>query len=1223
MTKRIVKNQHEPPISPPLQQQYQSYYGITLIETLMSVGLLGLVLIPMLMTSSAYLSTKIMGTRSTTDLATNVNALDSKLNTLAATAATVNPAVSDATTLSLSVQLANGVRRSFEYSLTGAPGSQRLREVQGNATTRSAHSALRSSDTIALTGNAAFGYCARFTCTSTTNTAAQNYGIMKAADVVFLDGNVTTPVTRTAAGFTGLDTVQFAQLAGTDGSGKSMNLPVNVFALGTDPYVAENGGQPNPDSGSPSTTIDPVTGLPVTTLGTGDGTPNAAHDSVVNNPRPFGVITAKSKTAVFGMDDADINVFSGSGTFSAVPMATQLPPAPFRGISQVPYSRIYKEGAGDGTTGNVKPILSNFRLDQTVADSFQGNMCFTGNRGLDGAFQVYYWNRTLPTALLTSVQNATNPFNMTPECAGASAGYSAYNPNQGNYYVQTYQRLQYQTPTTWVDVNTPLGFVENWNGWVEPIRQIWQTNREAHYQWYAWDKPNGYRSPMSGRTYFYTDGKVGWMRCGWFGACIAGIWRFWEPTGYGNINKPVFATPMPAVDQIWNEFQVQPTPQVGFHTLVHQRGNDPVIPVTVDVLDPFLGNQQRQLYQRGRRTFNIYGTEGQNRQGDKQSCDFTPVPRPYSNRNGRPAKYLVCSDMHRPENIQYFQPPNCKVRYESRPQNPPTWTRVPLANLAGTRVFGSVTGNTFTLEYYETNIDGETDYFFDNRDFVLDGLACKKCWAGIPSSLSNSTTLIGSQRPVQTTWEYQYDEYGDLVYDQNGQPVRIEVKYVSFYNNLNNIGGRSDTYQNFRLIKNDGPDAQPNSYVFDLGGQDGWRYQSNGFQAYISECNIWQQAQWAQVPGIKRYINANPSVVGGVQSDTINSFFGSGATQPYIIRRDNTDDLFYHLVNSNGSRVYAFSPAINRTIAGPPVNTDWSAVAQTRMAQGKRVLSYSPVNRLAITGNTSGYGDVYAWYYDNADQPVPTIKQGGLGFNAGQVNGPRVNYIGKPNMQAAYQDNLTAIASEGNNVYTLDRTTGMITRYGAEAGSRNYVRQSEATYASAILSPRGTLAVSPLDDGMYILNADTKRVTYFSNRRGGATLVQQGNGTYSVVGQANNMLQPVGQRSFNATQAVLPTGLAISKVTGNVYVLDSNIGTVTQGSETTRTLNIQVYNANGEFLRTFALDVTDKMFRNANDRLVPQNGQIMRLSLDEARSQFYVSVGSNGKIYQFGVDQTI
>jgi hypothetical protein len=796
---------------------------------------------------------------------------------------------------------------------------------------------------------------------------------------------------------------------------------------------------------------------------------------------------------------------------------------------------------------------------------------------------------------------------MTPECAGASAGYSAYNPNQGNYYVQTYPRLHYQAPTTWVDVNTPLGFNDEvWNGWVEPIHQIWQTNQEAHYQWYAWDKPNGYKSPMSGRTYFYTDGKVGWMKCGWFGACIAGTWRFWEPTGYGNITKPVFATLMPAVDKVSYEFQEQPNPQVGFHTLVHQRENDSVISVTVDVLDLFGGNYQQQLYERGRRTFKIYGTEGQNRQGNKQSCDFTPIKRPYWDRNNNEAKYLVCSDMHRPENIQYFQPPNCKVTYDSYSTESPKWTKVPQANLEDTRVFGTVTGDTFTVGYYETNIDGEMDYFFDNRDFVLDGVACQKCWAGIPSSLTNSTTTIGSQRTVTT---------------------KKGVKYVSFYNNLNNLGNKSDTNQNYPLTKNEGPDAQPNSYVFKLGGQDAWRYKSNGFQAYVSECNIWQRSEWAKVPNIKRYINANPSVVGGVPSDTINSFFGPGTTPPYIIRRDNTDDMFYHLVNSNGSRVYAFSPAISpaidRTIAGPPVNTDWSAVAQTRMAQGKRVLSYSPVNRLAVTGNTSGYGDVYAWYYDNVDQPVPTIKQGGLGFGAGQVNGPRVNYIGQPDMQAAYQDNFTAMASEGNNVYTLDRTTGMITRYGAEAGSRQYVRQSEATYANAIISPRGTLAVSPLDEGMYILNADTKQITYYANRRDGATLFQQDNGTYSVIGQSNNLLPPVGERSFNATQAVLPTGLAISKVTGNVYVLDSNIGTVTQGSETTRTLNIQVYNANGKFQRTFSLDVTDKMFRNTADRLVSQNGQIMRLSLDEARSQFYVSVGSNGKIYQFGVEQTI
>ena len=147
-----------------------------------------------------------------------------------------------------------------------------------------------------------------------------------------------------------------------------------------------------------------------------------------------------------------------------------------------------------------------------------------------------------------------------------------------------------------------------------------------------------------------------------------------------------------------------------------------------------------------------------------------------------------------------------------------------------------------------------------------------------------------------------------------------------------------------------------------------------------------------------------------------------------------------------------------------------------------------------------------------------------------------------------------------------------------------------------------------MDDGLYLLDAANKTVRYYADRRLGTSLPIPTQGV---------------ARSFSTSQATLPTGLAVSKATGLVYVLDSTLGTVTVGTTVTRTLNIHVYNPNGTFIETLAFNVTDDQFVNAADRLVPQNGQIMRLTLGEKQSQFYVHVENNGRIYQFGVERQI
>jgi DNA-binding beta-propeller fold protein YncE len=105
------------------------------------------------------------------------------------------------------------------------------------------------------------------------------------------------------------------------------------------------------------------------------------------------------------------------------------------------------------------------------------------------------------------------------------------------------------------------------------------------------------------------------------------------------------------------------------------------------------------------------------------------------------------------------------------------------------------------------------------------------------------------------------------------------------------------------------------------------------------------------------------------------------------------------------------------------------------------------------------------------------------------------------------------------------------------------------------------------------------------------------------------------------SRAITPTGIAVSRATGKVYVLDCHID---QG---TPLLNIYVYDpaktSVDKFVETLSFDVSNSQFANAGDRLVSQTGQVMRLTLDEKYSQFYVHVENNGRIYQFGVDKAL
>ncbi|MCS6266255.1 MAG: hypothetical protein H2174_01685 [Vampirovibrio sp.] len=1381
---------------------YKAYYGITLIETLMSVGLLGVVLLPLLMTSTAYLSTKLLNNRTNSELSQNVNALGAKLHTLTASTTGVNHLTSTTNNLEMRIKTSTGARRIFHYSIIGAPGAQRLREFQGSTGNFTSTAAMRSlnEDSITLVGNTGFVYCNDTTCTVPTNTAAQNQAIARTAEMVVFDGNTATNVVRVGSGVvTGAEPVGLLFNAG-DNSRKKTFLPSNTLTLGTDPILANGGG--------------------------GTILPNPA---IATNTDPEGLINVFTKAQVYGTPmggravDADLRLATGSdSSFTALPLANVVPPIPpalpvapsTTQTTRTDFSRIYREGPGTAATGNVRTILPNFQLDQTVADSFQGNMCFSGTQQVQG-FQVYYWNRTMKQAALTSVQSAdtvADPFTVTPECAGASSGYNN-DANSGTYYAKSYPRRYWAKPQTKDEPNSVKTFHEAKNGWVEPIRLLWDTNHEAHYEWYAFDKPGLYdtntqtikpgyhfHNDPSQRAFFFTDGKSGGKKCGWFGWCQAAIIHYFyaDLADYGTITRPKFATlTTPPVTEpttinensqvpdgygtkfIQNQYQT--SDKIGLSTLIHKNGNPDIPDVGVNLLDPLVkdpsgvdpqvGNYKIKPYSRQNRRFTIYGTEGStNKIGDSIACDFTQndaaiiasgfkVDRPYRYDNNRPNVWLVCSDLHRRKNIKYItDTANCKIKYDGSGVIS-EWQGLPAADVNYLSVQGTVSGTTFTITNYildRKNGDGVGPV--TNVDFYLDGIDPHSAWAGLDSSKTNSTTRVGDtltikssgnqDPPLKTEWVsiyYTHDNHTpddpDDDYDYpnpdytnncstydlpNNRKIRCNddgsvyyYGYLDFYNNRNDQGLSSDKYRNYMVERQ----AQ-NIWIFNVGKQDAWFLRKSGPQAYVSDCDILKTPFFATVDVDGAYFNPTP--IAG--ADTINA---DSFSRPYVIRDNSENYLFYNLIKTNGlnrtNQLYSFNPTNQQVVAGPVVNLYWGDVATLRLAQGKRVLSYSPHNKVAVTGNTSTYGNVYAWYYDRVDQPVATLKTGGVGFNSAQANNANANYIADPTSTLnAYQTNLTAVTSEGSTLYTLNSVTGTLTRYVTRLGQYNHVRQSETKLTSGIVNASSAIAVSPMDDGLYLLDAANRTVRYYADRRMGdvatttsvatlgaklgstagayakilsnnmrdfealldtssnpppfddvasfgelqacitsctnpsvneaaqyfvnnkatvftpmesisdpvpndifhvndlnAYVTQQNTGGLSATQTTVTIPTQGVARSFTTPQATTPTGLAVSKATGLVYVLDSTLGTVTVGTTVTRTLNIHVYNPNGTFIETLALNVSDDQFVNDDDRLVPQSGQIMRLTLDEKKSQFYVHVENNGRTYQFGVDRQI
>ncbi|MCS6266257.1 MAG: hypothetical protein H2174_01695 [Vampirovibrio sp.] len=1351
---------------------YKAYYGITLIETLMSVGLLGVVLLPLLMTSTAYLSTKLLNNRTNSELSQNVNALGAKLHTLTASTTGVNHLTSTTNNLEMRIKTSTGARRIFHYSIIGAPGAQRLREFQGSTGNFTSTAAMRSlnEDSITLVGNTGFVYCNDTTCTVPTNTAAQNQAIARTAEMVVFDGNTATNVVRVGSGVvTGAEPVGLLFNAG-DNSRKKTFLPSNTLTLGTDPILANGGG--------------------------GTILPNPA---IATNTDPEGLINVFTKAQVYGTPmggravDADLRLATGSdSSFTALPLANVVPPIPpalpvapsTTQTTRTDFSRIYREGPGTAATGNVRTILPNFQLDQTVADSFQGNMCFSGTQQVQG-FQVYYWNRTMKQAALTSVQSAdtvADPFTVTPECAGASSGYNN-DANSGSYYINTYPRNQWQAPITTTKIAPDsytkqtafdyLRYMDAFGGtptldrYIYPnfypnkkMDTLFDPNKAQYYQWHAWAYGDaGYNG------YYYTSGKALYRGSNGTDAYEGFKFNYYTANGLGSKTVPVFDPPPTSIGVV-NDHELTMADEVGqdqaqkqtivpngLHVLVHKAGDDAPLSASVNDIDPLGGNNQSNIYNRGLKEFAIFGTEGLSASYAKEvyfsknSCgdsSYTPwlaliVPTIRDNVEiSSWADFDICTPLYNNNVHGVYPSVNNDKWWKSDPKN----TTVTVIEDVP---FNIKKVGLFPLK--KLTIKGKLERQSSNKFYVNSLTALTNIpdvqvsWTyPLPNNILPNSWAIWSSNP------YYLDKAKPFkIFDNDYGTVPIIQVNSRYFLELNNstepnpVNPSSWNAQPCELIADDGSFDSPNESVtcnFISTGLEPWRYSDDYTQyniefkeqgltkkKFLSQRNTFIRSDWATVP-VKKYVNPTP--IAG--ADTINA---DSFSRPYVIRDNSENYLFYNLIKTNGlnrtNQLYSFNPTNQQVVAGPVVNLYWGDVATLRLAQGKRVLSYSPHNKVAVTGNTSTYGNVYAWYYDRVDQPVATLKTGGVGFNSAQANNANANYIADPTSTLnAYQTNLTAVTSEGSTLYTLNSVTGTLTRYVTRLGQYNHVRQSETKLTSGIVNASSAIAVSPMDDGLYLLDAANRTVRYYADRRMGdvatttsvatlgaklgstagayakilsnnmrdfealldtssnpppfddvasfgelqacitsctnpsvneaaqyfvnnkatvftpmesisdpvpndifhvndlnAYVTQQNTGGLSATQTTVTIPTQGVARSFTTPQATTPTGLAVSKATGLVYVLDSTLGTVTVGTTVTRTLNIHVYNPNGTFIETLALNVSDDQFVNDDDRLVPQSGQIMRLTLDEKKSQFYVHVENNGRTYQFGVDRQI
>jgi hypothetical protein len=267
---------------------------------------------------------------------------------------------------------------------------------------------------------------------------------------------------------------------------------------------------------------------------------------------------------------------------------------------------------------------------------------------------------------------------------------------------------------------------------------------------------------------------------------------------------------------------------------------------------------------------------------------------------------------------------------------------------------------------------------------------------------------------------------------------------------------------------------------------------------------------------------------------------------------------------------------------------------------------------------------VYAWYYRTNPTPPPVTPGSTNVATASLLNGhiPGDRLL-DPEASSTMFD-LAGIAGDHNAVYLLKKGNGspanasLLNRYLYNASNGKFEKMSDLTLKTttgtnivSTSSALGALVTHPNSNKLYFLDPDTKRIYVYNNRYQSGTSNVNANSQFDISTTTNN-----------------PTGLAISRKTGDFFVLDATQTVV--GSTVTQT--VYRYSPAGVLKESIALNVSDSVIDDITSDVDPDyldarlslaDDTNLKLTLNEEQGLIALHSEANNRSYVFKVGKAL
>ena len=181
----------------------------------------------------------------------------------------------------------------------------------------------------------------------------------------------------------------------------------------------------------------------------------------------------------------------------------------------------------------------------------------------------------------------------------------------------------------------------------------------------------------------------------------------------------------------------------------------------------------------------------------------------------------------------------------------------------------------------------------------------------------------------------------------------------------------------------------------------------------------------------------------------------------------------------------------------------------------------------------------------------------------------------------------TSTQDEQGSLYLVNSVDNSIHRYALNP-SGAFERLNKLTSTAAVIGTNTTIATDPNNSTLSVLNGTTRTVSILSDRTvdGAATL----------------------SSSFSVAQNTTPTGVAINRLTGEYYVVDSN---VLPGS----TIKIRRYSNTGTYLGStndIEVDLSNNHLGTGLNAYTETN---FKLHLDEMNNRFFLMAPNLNRVF--------